>query len=326
MVGLDEPNDMGNAVVMGGDGGGSGGAYRGDRCDEPTTALLADATPVSRDDFRCVDPAMGMGMGVSTGFVIAWRGDGGGDDCHWYSKNESGMAEWGIGGIVDIGHVALGGIGVAFGVARGGIYDDRHSVFMGGATVKSMDRLIKQVRAVLMANRQWVWVLIGILQLGVLLGYMGVGEWVLRRGMVVTLSVDPLTPYQPVKGQKMEFLLSIFQHSFSYNEPLQVGDWVVVQAVDPLFRSWGIRAKPLPGLPYFKCAIQSTNQGYYFISPPFRDIRLSPADAKWVRGCFDRGARGNKPNKVSLQVQVRQSNATWVLEGLWVEGRFLRRY
>lgn len=166
-----------------------------------------------------------------------------------------------------------------------------------------------------------------LVQCGVLAGWLGYREWVVRGGgTLIRLQVEPLEPYGVVQGQRIRFVPTVFQHSFESTGLLQPGQWVVVQPIDAGAQQWGLRVTPQPGRPYLWVQIKTANQGHYFVTPPFQSIRVSAADAKAVARRFDDTIKGNTPDKVSMSVAVRQSGSTWVVAGIWVSGRFYRRY
>jgi len=166
-----------------------------------------------------------------------------------------------------------------------------------------------------------------VVQCGLLLGWVGHREWVARGGgQLIRLSVEPLSTYGVVQGQRIRFVPTVFQHSFDSTEGLQPGQWVVAQPLDARAQQWGLRVTPQSGIPYLWVQVKTANQGHYFVTPPFQSIRLSASDAKAIARCFDDTIKGNTPYKVSMSVAVRQSGPTWVLTGIWVSGRFYRRY
>lgn len=170
----------------------------------------------------------------------------------------------------------------------------------------------------------WLWM---VVQCGLLAGWLGHREWVARGGgQLIRLQVEALSTYGVVQGQGVRFVPTVFQHSFESTSSLQPGQWVVVQPIDVMAQQWELRVTPQPTKPYLWVQVKTANQGHYFVTPPFQSIRLSASDAKAVASRFDDTIKGNTPYRVPMSVAVRQSGPTWVVTGIWVSGRFYRRY
>ncbi|NBV83433.1 hypothetical protein EBR57_04855 [bacterium] len=135
-------------------------------------------------------------------------------------------------------------------------------------------------RRVLNRCRKWPLMLIAVgitisMQSIVLVWQIVESEWVLHNGFTVHLRVDPADNYDFVRGNYFEFIPSVFRHSFPSGRDIVAGDEVIVGTTDPQHTQWAILAsEPGGNRPYYRVTVKSANDGYYFLTPPFRRIYL----------------------------------------------------
>ncbi|NBV41827.1 hypothetical protein EBR96_03560, partial [bacterium] len=79
-----------------------------------------------------------------------------------------------------------------------------------------------------------------VAQLVLLIWIIGNGEWILHRGVQVRLQIEALDPYDPVRGNRFEFVPSIFRHSFPCQAPIAPGQMVMVAPTEKGFSNWAV--------------------------------------------------------------------------------------
>ncbi len=154
-------------------------------------------------------------------------------------------------------------------------------------------------------------------QLLVILGLGISSEWIVRRGTIVRLQVDAIDAYDPFRGHYFEFVPMVFRHSFPSSMAISAGDTVIVGPTDKDVSQWAILTAPPAGdTPYYRVRVESSNNGYFFLSPPFKQIYLDSDEMERLRKRLGKARRGQK---VPMTLIVRHRGDHAIILGLQVD-------
>lgn len=152
-----------------------------------------------------------------------------------------------------------------------------------------------------------------------LVWFVAQSEWILHRGTLISLAVDPIDDFEPFQGVYFEFVPTVFRHSFPSAKALSVGQKVAVIPVDSAQTQWAILpAVPSTNIPYFVLPIKSANSGNFFIEPPFNRIVLDHASREAVSHAI---GDGKSPKKAFIFILIRQYKDHSIIQGIQVGNR-----
>jgi len=153
----------------------------------------------------------------------------------------------------------------------------------------------------------------------VLVWQIAESEWVLHRGVTVHLRVDPADDYDFIRGNYFEFIPSVFRHSFPSGRTILAGDEVIVGTTDSQHTQWAILSEvPSGNRPYYRVTVKSANDGYFFLTPPFRRIYLDDEVLAAVTQSLSHRKTGEKE---SIYLIVKHYKDHAMISGIQVGNR-----
>lgn len=165
---------------------------------------------------------------------------------------------------------------------------------------------------------QWVGAAIAV-QVVLLLGIIGLGEWGYRTSRVVTIPIVLVDRFTPIRGEALEFIPVPFRYAFKSNLSISPGDHVIVAPLDQSLSQWGIvPTPPIAPVPYYRVRVVSANDRYFFLEPPFQRIRLRESDQAWLLDQLRR-----EPENQRLALRVRHRGETAIISDLQVNDRLI---